>query len=78
MSHTRVKTTYEAEGNYGSTEVHELYCHHNHSSDTTVYYDSDGSVASMVFGEWVNENDKWDEGLKDGSTHWATLKKEEL
>jgi hypothetical protein len=43
MSHTRVKTTYSVEGAYGSTDTEELYCHHNHSADYTVFYNKDGS-----------------------------------
>lgn len=60
MSHTKVKTTYDIEGPYGSTEKRTLYCHHNHSCDTIVFYDEDGSVTSMAFGEWSQDNDLWD------------------
>lgn len=60
MSHTRVKATYESEGAYGGTEEHVLYCHHNHSCDVTCFYDEDGEVASMDFGEWSRGKDKWD------------------
>jgi len=60
MSHTRVKTTYSVEGAYGSTEIVELYCDHNHSSDYTRFYDKDGDTVIMVFGEWESGNDLWD------------------
>lgn len=60
MSHTRVKTTYSVEGAYGSTETKTLYCHHNHSCDYTTFYDEDGDVTTMNFGEWESGNDLWD------------------
>lgn len=60
MSHTRVKTTYESEWMYGSTEVRTLYCHHNHSCDCTTFYEENGEVASMSFCEWSRGKDKWD------------------
>ncbi len=60
MSHTRVKTTYGVEGAWGSTETKELYCHHNHSCDTTSFYDADGSSTAMVFQSWDKENDLYD------------------
>lgn len=60
MSHTRVKTTYSVQGAFGSTETMELYCHHNHSSDTTVFYWKDGAVVNMVFEDWDSGNDLWD------------------
>jgi hypothetical protein len=59
MSKTRVKTTYEASGPWGSTETHDLYCKHNHSCDITTFYDSNGEVEDMVFESW-SDNDKWD------------------
>jgi len=61
MSHTRVKTTYEVEGPYASTEIVTLYCHHNHSCDCVTFFDSKGNVESMVFCEWsIDHNDLWD------------------
>jgi len=60
MSHTGVKTTYDEQGYYGSTEVVELYCHHNHSCDCTTYYDKNGDVVSMSFCSWSTGNDLWD------------------
>jgi hypothetical protein len=60
MSHTRVKTTYSVEACYGSTETVAIYCHHNHCSDYTTFYWEDGSVVTMVFGEWETGNDLWD------------------
>jgi hypothetical protein len=86
MSHTRVKTTYSVEGAYGSTETKTLYCHHNHGCDYTTFYDEDGSVTSMCFGEWVTGDDLWDamnrlwfpykgewgrSELKDGVEHYV-------
>lgn len=60
MSSTRVKTVYEVPGAFGSTEIVELYCRHNHSSDITTFYWNDGTVVNMVFEEWSNGNDLWD------------------
>lgn len=60
MSHTRVKTTYNVEGAYASTETAELYCHHNHSSDYVTFYDKNGNVQDMCFASWVTGNDLWD------------------
>lgn len=60
MSHTKVKTTYAIQGNYGSTEIVNLYCHHNHSNDTTTFYNEDGSITNMLFNKWETDNDLWD------------------
>lgn len=60
MSHTRVKTTYNVEGSYASTETVELYCHHNHSCDITTFYDKDGTVTAMCFQSWDSGKDLWD------------------
>ena len=61
MSHTRVKTTYEVEGVYGSMDTATLYCHHNHSCDCTTFYDEKGDVESMAFCSWsMKRNDLWD------------------
>lgn len=58
MSHTRVKTTYEESGPYGSTITRTLYCHHLDSNDTVTFYEDDGSIACMQFEEW-GLRDKW-------------------
>lgn len=48
-------------GDYGSTEVQTLYCEHNHSTDFTTFYNSDGSIADMQFQDWsINGKDKID------------------
>lgn len=60
MSHTRVKTTYSNQGIYGSTETIELYCHHNHSCDCTVFYWKNGEVVKACFNDWESGNDLWD------------------
>lgn len=60
MSHTKVKTTYQVEGPYGSSEERVLYCHHNHTCDYMTFYDSDGQVQEMFFQEWSEGNDLWD------------------
>ena len=60
MSCTKVKTTYSVEGAYASTEKRTLYCVHNHSNDYTTFYDEDGKVTQMCFGEWETGNDLWD------------------
>lgn len=64
MSHTRVKTTYECQGFYTGTEICTIYCHHNHSSDSVVFYNEDGEVEDMVFDEWSKGKDKWDAMIK--------------
>lgn len=85
MSHTRVKTTYSEEGEWGSTRKRTLYCHHNHSCDCTTYFNEDGDVASMAFCDWVNGDDLWDAmerlmypfkdkwggALKEGVEYWT-------
>ena len=60
MSHIRVKTTYSVQGNYGDTEIEELYCHHNLSSDTVTFYNKNGKIAEMCFESWQQGNDLWD------------------
>ena len=60
MSHTRVKTTYGVEGEWGSTETKKLYCHHNHSCDITTFRDENGDYVSMIFQSWDKGNDLWD------------------
>lgn len=60
MSHTRVKTTYSEEGAYASTETKELYCHHNHSCDITLFYDEKGEYKEMIFSSWKKGDDLWD------------------
>ena len=64
MSHLRVKTTYEVEGAYGSTEIGTLYCHHNNSCDIITFYTEDGEVANMCFQEWSRGKDMWDAMIK--------------
>lgn len=87
MSHTKVKTTYSVPGAYGSTETKILYCHHNHSSDFTVFFDEDGSEMRMFFHSWKeNDNlwdamqrlwfpfkDKWGEELKEGVEYYTEI-----
>lgn len=60
MSRTKVKTTYSIQGSYGSTEIKNLYCEHNHSSDYVKFYNEDGSVVEMCFNEWETGDDLWD------------------
>ena len=60
MSHTKVKTIYESEGAYASTDKCILYCNHNHSCDCTTFYEENGEVASLVFCDWTTGKDKWD------------------
>jgi len=60
MSHTRVKTTYSVMGAYGSTDIQELYCHHNHTCDIVSFHHSDGSIVGMIFEEWVDGDDLYD------------------
>jgi hypothetical protein len=49
MSRTKVKTTYNIEGAYASTETKTLYCEHNHSTDTVIFRNEDGSITEMFF-----------------------------
>lgn len=42
MSSYTVKTTYNTEGDYGSTEKHTLYANHNNSSDYVTFFDEKG------------------------------------
>lgn len=60
MSYTRVKTTFEQEGGYGSTDTIEIYCLHDNSRDITIFYYADGTVVDMVFQEWSSGKNKWD------------------
>lgn len=60
MSHTKVKTTYSVQGQYGSTETLELYCDHNHGNDSIIFYDKDGDYQQMFFNEWETGNDLYD------------------
>lgn len=42
MSHVKVKTEYQVEVPYGSTEKRVLYAHHNNSCDVVTFFDEDG------------------------------------
>jgi hypothetical protein len=48
MSRIRVKTKYNTEGIYGSTEEKILYADHNNSSDYVTYYDEDDEIIMIV------------------------------
>ena len=48
MSHYRLKTTFNTEGSYGSTEKNTLYAHHNLGCDYVTFYDQDGSFIMTV------------------------------
>lgn len=48
MSSFKVKTTYNTEGIYGSTEEKTLYAVHNNSSDYVTFYDEDGEILLVV------------------------------
>lgn len=48
MSHSRIKTTYNTEGNYGSTETHTLYADHNDCADYVTFYDETGAIIMTV------------------------------
>ena len=60
MSHTKVKTTYSAEGSYGGTITKTLYCHHNHSGDCVSFCNEKGETERMNFESWVSGDDLWD------------------
>lgn len=57
---SQVKTTFEQEGGYGSTDIVEIFCHHNNTVDITTFYYADGSVVDMSFQDWNSGRDKWD------------------
>jgi hypothetical protein len=48
MSHVRVKTEYQIQGAYGSTEKRTLYAHHNNSCDVVTFFDEDGTYLFSV------------------------------
>ena len=48
MSHYRLKTNYNTEGHYGSTENNTLYAHHNLTCDIVTFYDEDGEFIMAV------------------------------
>ena len=48
MSHYRLKTKYNEEGAYGSTEEHTLYAHHNLSCDYVTFFDEKGNVIMSI------------------------------
>ena len=48
MSHYRVKTTFNTEGAYGSTETHTLFAHHNLSCDIVSFYSENGEFIFAV------------------------------
>jgi hypothetical protein len=48
MSHIRVKTEYQVQGAYGSTEKRTLYAHHNNSCDVVTFFDEDGTYLFSV------------------------------
>lgn len=86
MSHTRVKTVFETEGAYGSTEYAVLYCHHNHSNDTVSFYFENGELATMCFHDWTFNNlweamhrlsepfkGDWGKELKDGVEYYKEI-----
>jgi hypothetical protein len=58
MSHIRIKTKYNTEGSYGSTDTKTLYAHHNLSCDIVSFYDEDGECILSV--EDTMENNQLD------------------
>ena len=52
MSHVRVKTEYQVEGAYGSTEKKILYAHHNNSCDVVTFFDEDGTYFQLKI-RWI-------------------------
>lgn len=42
MSHVNIKTTYNIEGDYGTTETKTLFCDHNNCADYVTFYDDKG------------------------------------
>ena len=94
MSHTRVKSTFEQQGNYSGTDVVEIFCHHNHSNDITSFMYADGDTVEMTFQSWsIERQDKWDviqklwypfigewgrSKLKEGVSYWTKEDKERI
>jgi hypothetical protein len=48
MSHYRLKTTYQEEGDYGSRETKNVYAHHNLGVDYVTFYDDRGEVIMSI------------------------------
>ena len=48
MSKILVKTEYQVQGPYGSTENKTLYAKHNNSCDVVTFYDEDGTYLFSV------------------------------
>jgi hypothetical protein len=48
MSHYRLKTKYNVEGSWGTTEEKILYAWHNLSCDYVTFYDEDGEFIMTV------------------------------
>lgn len=55
MSHYRLKTKYNIEGDYGSTEEKDLFSHHNLSSDYVTFYDENGKFI-MSLPDTIDNN----------------------
>lgn len=60
MSHLKVKTTYSTVGAYGAVKVKELFCHHNLSLDTIIFYDINGNPVLMIFEDFTDGDNLWD------------------
>jgi hypothetical protein len=48
MSHIRIKTKYNTEGNYGAIDENIIYAHHNLSCDYVTFYYENGEVILTV------------------------------
>ena len=60
MSHTRVKTTYQVEAEFGNTATQTLYCDHNHGTQSVIFYNEHGRFEEMVFSNINCGNSLWD------------------
>jgi len=85
MSHLRVKTSYNTEGTYGSTDKKIIYCHHNNSADYVTFYNEEGEILLVVPDTIDNNildainrlyvpvnNDGDKQKLKEGIEHMTT------
>ena len=92
MSHLFLKTEYNSEGSYGSTEKHKLYAHHNNTCDVVSIYDEDGKCIISFDDTQVNsildainrlcsalENDKLVDGVENISIkEWQSFRGEKI
>lgn len=55
MSHIKLKTKYNTEGNYGIIEEHTVYADHNLCNDYVTFYDHTGNII-MTIPDTIDNN----------------------